>query len=223
MSDGRLTETFTHNRISNAFHLIWDHFKTSYRNKTVILWSLYYAIALCLYVQITAYIQVLWISIDKSQETIYNGAVEAILTLLGALFSLLAGVVHLNFLRKQNQTLIVLVIMSSIQGIFVVLAANSQTLMTCYIFYISYGIAYAFCITICATEIAKNLSDDAYGLVFGINTLLALIVQTSLTLSIVANGLLSPADQYQVYGYFYISLGGVYLAYLTINIVQRKL
>lgn len=220
-NDGKLPETFTHNRITDAFHLIWIHFKTSYKHKTVVLWSFYYAIALCFYIQIIAYIQVLWISIDDTQEVIYNGAVDAILTLLGAGVSLLAGKIHMNFLRKQNQTLLVLIVMSSLQGVFVILAARSNTLMSCYIFYICYGVAYAFCITICATEIAKNLAEDTFGLIFGFNTLIALIVQTIITLSVVSSGFkLSPRGQYQVYGFFYIALGVVYLFKLVVEMFK---
>lgn len=182
------------------------------------LWSFYYAIALCFYIQITAYIQVLWISIDDTQEVIYNGAVDAILTLLGAGVSLLAGKIHMSFLKKQNQTLLVLILMSSLQGVFVIFAATSNTLMSCYIFYICYGVAYAFGITICATEIARNLSEDTFGLIFGFNTLIALTVQTIITLSVVSSGfLLSPRGQYQVYGYFYVSLGVVYLFNLVFD------
>lgn len=207
--------------ILSAFRLIWIHFKTSYTNKMVVLWSFYYAIALCFYIQITAYIQVLWISIDDSQEVIYNGAVDAILTLLGAAVSILAGKIHVNFLKSRVQTLLVLTIISSVQGAFVILAAQSPTLLLCYIFYISFGVAYAFGITICATEIAKSLVDDTFGLVFGFNTLIALIVQTSVTVAVVSNGFkLSPSGQYQVYGYAYIGLGGVYLITLGYDIIK---
>lgn len=187
------------------------------------LWSFYYAIALCFYIQITAYIQVLWISIDDTQEVIYNGAVDAILTLFGAGVSLLAGKIHMNFLKNQNSTLLVLIAMSTLQGLFVVLAATSHSLISCYIFYIFYGVAYAFGITICATEIAKNLEDDTFGLVFGFNTLIALIVQTTITLTVVSSGFkLSPSGQYQVYGYSYIALGCIYLLKLTFEIIKSR-
>lgn len=222
-NDGKLPETFTHNRITDAFYLIWYHFTSSYKCRAVVLWSFYYAIALCFYIQIVAYIQVLYISIDDSQEVIYNGAVDAILTLLGAVVSLLAGKIHLNFLRKQNSMLLVLIIMSTLQGIFVVLAATSHTLMSCYVFYICYGVSYAFCITICAFEIAKNLADDTFGLVFGFNTLIALIVQTLITLTVVSNGFkLSPTGQFQVYGYFYIFLGVIYLLILAFGMIKSR-
>lgn len=207
----------------DAFHLIWVHFKTSYMNKTVLLWSFYYAITLCFYVQITIYIQVLWIAIDDTQEMIYNGAVDAILTLLGAGVSLLAGKFHMNFLKKQNHILLVLIFMSAVQGVFVVMAAQSQTLIACYIFYICFSVAHFFGITICATEIAKKLADDTFGLVFGFNTLIALIIQTIVTLSVVSNGFkLEPSGQYKVYGYAYIVLGGAYLVNLVIDGLKSK-
>lgn len=209
------------NQIISAFYLIWIHFKASYTNKMVILWSFYYAIALCFYIQISAYIQVLWIHIDDTQSVIYNGAVDAILTLLGAGVSILAGKIHINFLKSKMHTSLVLVIMSSIQGTFVIMAAQSETLLPCYIFYVCFGVAYAFGITICATEIAKNLVDDTFGLVFGFNTLIALAVQTIVTLSVVSSGFkLSPTGQYKVYGYAYVMLGGIYLLTLSYDVTK---
>lgn len=192
------------------------HFKTSYRNKTVVLWSFYYAIALCFYIQIAAYIQVLWVEVNHTEESIYNGYVEGLATLLGVGATLAAGKIHMSFLKKKNRTLLVLIFMSSLQGALIVLAAKSQSLLPCYIFYICFGIAYAFGITICATEIARNLAEDTFGLVFGFNTLVALAVQTIVTLSVVSSGFkLSPSGQYQVYGYFYIALAVVYLVILV--------
>lgn len=222
-NDGKLPETFTHNRITDAFYLIWNHFTISYKQKTVILWSIYYAIALCFYIQISAYIQVLYISIDDSQENIYNGAVDAILTAAGAGVSLLAGKIQMNFLKKPNRTLLVLIVMSCLQGVFVLLAATSKSLLPCYIFYICYAVAYAFGITICATEIATHLADDTFGLIFGFNTLMALIVQTTVTLSVVSNGFkLPPSGQFQVYGYCYIFLGAAYLLNLIFDVIKCR-
>ena len=221
ISDEKTTETHTHNRNSNAFFHILDHFKTSYRNRPVILWSVFYSVALCFYIQITAFIQVLYISIDDSQEIIYNGAVDGVLTTFSVAVSLLAGKIHLSFLISQNRIIVVLMVMSSLQGVFVVLAAKSQTLLMCYIFYIIYATLYAFCITICASEIAKKLKDDAFGLVFGFNTFVALIIQTLVTVSVVSSGFkLPPSLQYQVYGCFYLALGVLYFCYFLLRIIK---
>lgn len=208
-------EPTSKNRTKGALNLIWKHFKTSYQNKTVVLWSAYYAIALCFYIQIAAYIQVLWIEVNYTEESIYNGYVDALATLLGVGATLVAGKMHTSFLKKQNRTVLVLIFMSTLQGTLIVLAATSQSLWSCYVFYICFCVAYAFGITICATEIARNLAGDTFGLVFGFNTLVALTIQTIVTLSVVSSGFkLSPSGQYQVYGYFYIALGASYIVVL---------
>jgi solute carrier family 19 (thiamine transporter), member 2/3 len=198
------------NRFHQAFQLIREHFINSFKNHTVIIWSIYYAITVCFYNQIIAYIQVLWITIDDTQK--YNGYVDAILTSSSAIFSLLAGKIHINFLKNQNHALLVLIMMSSLQGIFVIFASMSQSLIACYIYYICYGISYAFGITICATEIASNLPQDTYGLIFGFNTLIGLIIQTIVTYTFVSSGfLLPPREQYEIYSYFFFGLAVIFI------------
>jgi solute carrier family 19 (thiamine transporter), member 2/3 len=55
-------------KVISPFQLLWLHFKSAYTNKQVIKWSIWYALAMCAYFQITAYIQVLWAAIDSTQE-----------------------------------------------------------------------------------------------------------------------------------------------------------
>lgn len=200
------------NRFKEAYRIILRHFTTSYSSRIVIIWSMYYAIAVCFYNQIISYIQVLWITIDDTEDDLYNRAVDAILTTLSVASSLIAGKIHINFLKSESRSLMTMILMSSLQGIFIILASLSQSLIMCYILYICYGICYAFGITICATEIAKNLPDDTYGLIFGFNTLVGLIIQSLVTVTFVSNGfLLSPRAQYQVYSYAFFILAGVFL------------
>ncbi|CAO1414789.1 unnamed protein product [Diamesa serratosioi] len=211
-NDELVPESLTHDRVTNAFALIWMHLKTSYKNPVVFLWSLYYSLCYGLNVQVISYIQLLWQGIDHTQEVIWNGAVEAILTILGAVFTLLAGKFHINMLMKRQKIIIVLVILSFAQGIAVVFAAQSSTLLSCYIAYICFGVLYCFGITIAASEIAKNLFEECFGLVFGLNTLLALTLQTILTLTVVSSGFkLSVVGQFYVYGALYCVLGFIYV------------
>lgn len=145
------------------------------------------------------------------------------LTLLGAAMSLLAGRIQMDFLGSPNWTLLTLIATSSVQGLFVILAATSQSLMACYVFYICYAVSYSFGIAIAATKIAENLADDTFGLVFGFNTLVALIVQTVITLSVVSNGFrLSSSGQFKVYGWFHITLGAAYLIYFLLANLTLK-
>lgn len=56
------------NRCSHAFRLLWSQFRSAYTNVNILLWSLWYAVAMCGYLQVISYIQVLWTEIDNSQE-----------------------------------------------------------------------------------------------------------------------------------------------------------
>lgn len=51
-----------------AFGLLWHHFTISYSDIEVLQWSLWYALGNCGFVQITTYVQVLWDTIDDSQD-----------------------------------------------------------------------------------------------------------------------------------------------------------
>lgn len=66
--------------------------------------------------------------------------------------------------------------------------------------------------------------DDSFALVFGINTLLALIFQTILTVVVVSeNGLaLNIRNQFIVSGGYYLVLGGLYFFVGIIKYVQNK-
>ena len=223
-NDELVPESLTHDRITNAFALIWMHFKNAYKNPVVLLWSLYYALCSGLYVQVISYIQLLWQGIDDTQEIIWNGAVEAILTILGAVFTLLAGKLHINMLWKRQKIIILLVTLSIAQGIAVIFAAQSSKLLTSYIAYVCFGVLYSFGITIAASEIAKNLFEDSFGLIFGLNTLIALSLQTILTLTIVSSGFkLSVVGQFNVYGALYCVLGLLFVFSLFLNLSKVQI
>lgn len=61
--------------------------------------------------------------------------------------------------------------------------------------------------------VAKKLADDSFALVFGINTLIALLFQTIMTVVIVSEtGLkLDPKGQFMVFGAYFIVLSVLFL------------
>ena len=71
-------------------------------------------------------------------------------------------------------------------------------------------------INIYSAEIARHLNDDSYGLVFGINTVLGLILQTILTLLVVSDGgfALNVIEQYSIYAYYFIGVGFLYIIFV---------
>lgn len=74
-----------------------------------------------------------------------------------------------------------------------------------------------------SAEVAKHLEEDSFGLVFGINTLLALVLQTLLTLLVVSEQgfALSVVDQYTILGILFFVLATFYFAALVINLFRK--
>ncbi|XP_052866984.1 thiamine transporter 1-like [Anopheles cruzii] len=217
--DGRAVRTRTR-QLRGAFVLLWVHFRTSFTNRSVLQWSLWYALAMAGYIQIIAYVQALWQSIDESQPAIWNGAVEAALTLLGAIVSLLAGYLHGGFLQPRT-SLFALALVSVGAGGAMLLATETGDLVVSYVAYMVFGVLYAFAITVVSAEIAKNIADDCFGLVFGFNTLVALSLQTLLTFAVTdADGwfALDVFGQFTVFSYYFIALGAIYAAFLIAEI-----
>ncbi len=76
----------------SVFKIILTEAKSSYSKRYVVKWSVWVAASTCLNFQVGNYIQPLWETIHPFEEgEIYNGAVEATTTLLGALFVFAVG------------------------------------------------------------------------------------------------------------------------------------
>lgn len=234
-----------------AFELIYSQLKASYSNRDVQLWSFWYAAGMCGHLQVLSYIQMLWIDIDNRPEVIWNGAVEAITTLLSASVALLASRIHENALNLRRM-LWLIVTLSLLQACGIFVASNTTSRFVSYAGYMAYYIFYTFTITISrlvesqylvtgqdkihsltyyfsshsiSAEIAKHLPEDSYGLIFGINTFLALILQTLLVLVVVTDNFglkLNISEQFDVYTYFYIVLGVIYLIPLAHDALSTR-
>lgn len=189
------------------------HFKNSFRSTYVQKWSLLFALSTCGFIQVLYYAQPLWSVVVENQENqeLYNGGVEAILTVLGASGALLAGVLKVDWKSKGE---FVLTIVTVIQGLALLYMSKTNNIFICYACYVVVGALYHFIITIASSEIAKCIDDESFGLVFGINTFLALAFQTILTALVVNGGVgfaLEPRDQYFVYGFFYLVSAGLFI------------
>ncbi|XP_023017748.2 thiamine transporter 2-like [Leptinotarsa decemlineata] len=209
--DGADEQSFV-SKITSAFVLMGNHFKNSFTNTYVIKWSLWYALSTCGFIQVQTYIQPLWqVIVNDPSTPIYNGAVEAILTVFGFLGALLAGVFKADWRVKGELTL---TICSLLQGFVLLYAARTLNVKHCYICYIAFGALYHFMITVASSEVAKYIRDESYGLVFGVNTFVALIFQSVLTAVVVTKKVgfaLEPRDQYFVYGVFHVCIAVCYV------------
>lgn len=87
----------------------------------------------------------LWKEIDALETNVYNGAVEAIITLLGAAAAIIAG--HMDKKNTQNNTTI-LFLCTMFQAGFVIWASQTSSLYNAYTAYILFGMIYHYMITI---------------------------------------------------------------------------
>lgn len=198
-------------KTKHAFNAMWTHFKHGYANKHIIKWSVWWSLATCGFIQVQVYQQPLWTAIvNDPNQPIYNGLVEAVLTVLGFLGALFAGVLKVDWSKWGD---VVLACCSLVQGFVMLASARTEFVILSYVSYVIFGALYHFVITIASSEIAKYIDEDSYGLIFGINTFAALVFQTILTVIVVTSGIgfaLEPRSQFFVYGLFHVILGAIY-------------
>ncbi|XP_016950075.1 thiamine transporter 1 [Drosophila biarmipes] len=202
----------------NALGLLWLHFRNAYTNPRVIQWSLWYAIGLAGYLQVTYYVQVLWKVIEPEPLIAWNGAVDAVLTALAALCALAAGYLHTGRLRPRT-SLLTLALLSAVEGGCVLICCWTKDIYWSYGGFVLFGALYGFTITVASAEVARNLQEESYGLVFGVNTFVALVFQSLLTMIVVTDtGFeLDAVGQYTVYAFYFIAVGVLYLVSVLVE------
>ncbi|KAG7172261.1 Thiamine transporter 1-like [Homarus americanus] len=149
-----------HAKITKVAGFVWNDFKSAYTNKYLLKWSIWWAFATCGNYQVGNYIQPLWESIAPMDQNdqLYNGAVEAIQTLLSSLAAFSVGYIHFNWELYQ---------------------------------------------------VAKQLTADSYGLVFGINMFASLLLQSVLTFVVVETLEVESSTQASSNEFLYVFLSPV--------------
>jgi len=203
-----------------ASKLLWKHFVSSYSDIEVVQWSLWWALAVCGALQVQQYMQLLWKEIDPLEKNLYYAAVEGAVTLLGALSSFAAG--FLKSKKFQRLGMWVLTICSAVEGMFLLWASRTDSLYHCYFMYIAFGTLHNFMVTVASATIAKRLQDDSFALIFGINTLLAILFQSFLTYIVITALKLTIRAQYDVYSYYFFVLAVFYGIIGVANFVYKK-
>lgn len=97
-------------------------------------------------IQAQSYIQPLWKEIDPNETVLYNGAVEALITLLGAISAFMAGL--LNSKSFNRYEIWILTALMLIEGLLLLWAALTTSLWFCYTSYVIFGMIYHFMITV---------------------------------------------------------------------------
>ncbi|XP_034130899.1 thiamine transporter 2 isoform X2 [Drosophila guanche] len=189
-----------------ALQLLWSHFHSAYTNPMVLQWSLWYAMILAGFLQISTYMQVVWKSYNEPTIA-WNGAVDAALTALSAIFSLLAGYFPASRLKTRTSFLTIAFV-CVLEGGCILLSSWTSNIYYSYLGYVLFGGLFAFAITVASSELASSLVEDSFALVFGFNTFIALLLQCILTFVVVSENVnldLNVFEQFTVYAFYYMS------------------
>ncbi|XP_056613524.1 thiamine transporter 2 [Triplophysa dalaica] len=182
---------------------LWKDFLQCFSSRTLLYWSVWWALATCGYNQTVNYVQALWEHVEPSSNfTVYNGGVEAISNLFGAAAAYGVGFTSADWSLWGEMTLGAL---SALEGGALFAMVFSANIWVCYCGYILFKSLYMLLITIAMYQIAAGLNMERYALVFGANTFCALVFQTILTSVVVdSRGLgLDVVTQFIIYGAYF--------------------
>ncbi|XP_068571865.1 solute carrier family 19 member 3b isoform X2 [Cebidichthys violaceus] len=197
--------------VATAGNLLWQSFRESYSSRSLIYWSLWWALATAGYVQVFNYIQLMWDHIEPSAtSSIYNGGVEAACSLVGAAAAFSVAYIKVTWDVWGE---LALGFFSAIGTGAVFLMALTSSIWACYGAYVIFKSCYMFLITITTFQIASNLSRECYALTFGINTFVALSLQTIVTFIVVDEAALGLdiVTQFIIYGSYYAIISVLFL------------
>ncbi|VDM41303.1 unnamed protein product [Toxocara canis] len=169
------------NGIAAYFHAIWSHFQVFKNNKVVLKWSLWWSLTSCGIYQVYNYVQTLWATMQKDGEDTKNGITECANTLVGALISFLVQYMQINWVKRGE---FVLFLTSSVAAVLIFALSQTTNILFAYILYVAVASIYQMLMTAATANIAAQLDSASYGLVFGWNTFLALVLQTLLTVAV---------------------------------------
>uniref|UniRef100_A0A3B5MS97 Uncharacterized protein n=1 Tax=Xiphophorus couchianus TaxID=32473 RepID=A0A3B5MS97_9TELE len=182
-----------------------------YRCRPLLAWSVWWALATCGYFQIINYAQALWETFYSSQHhEIYNGYVETLSTLLGALAALLVGCLPVDWTHWGE---LLLWVLSLLMAACVFIMTLPKNIWVSYGSYVIFRTIYMLLITVATYQIAASLSMQRYALVFGVNTFGALLLGTLITVVVVDSaGLgLDVVTQFFIYGGYFAVISVVFL------------
>ncbi|XP_067364841.1 solute carrier family 19 member 3b [Channa argus] len=197
--------------MATAGRLLWQSFRDSYSSRHLIYWSLWWALATSGYVQVFNYTQLMWDHIEPSAtSSIYNGGVEAVCSLVGALAAFSVGYIKVTWAVWGE---LALGLFSAVGAGAVFLMALTSSIWACYAGYAIFKSCYMLLITITTFQIASNLSMECYALTFGINTFVALSLQTIITAIVVDEAALGLkiVTQFIIYGSYYAAISVLFL------------
>ncbi|XP_025195930.1 thiamine transporter 2-like [Melanaphis sacchari] len=205
-------KNYENNEVEEEYSVVkelYKDFKQSYSDPYVCKLCFWWAVAMGGYLQVYAYINVLYTYVLEENEdtefTLYNGAAESLNTLIGALSAFTISKVKWNWYSVGD---IFFAIGSIIAAIVLLCCVYCRNLWYIYAFYIIYGMMYQTMLTIAESEVAKRLNKKCYGLIFGFNTFIAVCINTIIIYGVIQGHFIkiNIAQQFLIYTVLYVVL-----------------
>ncbi|CAO4379526.1 unnamed protein product [Caenorhabditis nigoni] len=190
------------------------------KNQELLKWSLWWALASCGVYQVQNYTQSLWKEMQTDPEDVANGVVEFVNTALGAFLSLFIH--HLSIDWTSHGQMILFITSAIIAGLLYV-CSQTQTVMVAYISYVVIASIYHMLITAASANVAKELSSNNHGLIFGCNTFVAVCLQSFLTLIVVDSRFLhlDIRTQFVVYSGYFAVVAIIFAFFFVISLCSK--
>ncbi|VDO23910.1 unnamed protein product [Brugia timori] len=128
---------------------------------------------------VAQYAQSLWGEVQRGDTNSLNGFAEAMYTATAAISILILGLAKINW-DKWGE--LMLATISLIDTLILIVYSRAQSIWIMYVCYIGYRSLYQVMITIAQWNLARKMIGESYGLVFGLNSFTALLLQTLLTI-----------------------------------------
>ncbi|CAL8121790.1 unnamed protein product [Orchesella dallaii] len=216
------TKVSLRQKLQNTKRYMLEDLKSAYGNTYVLKWSIWWAVATAGHLQIINFIQALWeviVTENGSGTQDYNGAVEAAHTLISSILAFGVGHVKISW-KKWGEAL--LSVSACVQCGALIWISRTESLYIAYGCYMIFRILFQVIITVASAEVAQRISDDSFGLIFGINTFIALSLQTIVTLVVADEvGLsMNERDQFLTYGICFGILGAAFIIALIFTLIS---
>ncbi|XP_006737294.1 reduced folate transporter isoform X2 [Leptonychotes weddellii] len=201
--------------------MLWE-LGRNLRSPQLRLWSLWWVFNSAAYYLVVYYVHILWNVVHPTTDStsVYNGGADAASTLLGAITSFSAGFVKIHWALWAK---LVIAGVTALQAMLVFLMYSTSNIWLCYLAFVLFRGAYQFLVPIATFQIASSLSKELCALVFGVNTFLATVLKTIITLIVSdKRGLGLPVhSQFLVYFVYFLVLFGVYLLGAMLVVLQH--
>ncbi|XP_004429784.1 PREDICTED: folate transporter 1 [Ceratotherium simum simum] len=197
-------------RNSTLVRMLWE-LGDNLRLPQLRLWSVWWVFNSAGYYLIVYYVHILWNVVNPTTDTttVYNGGADAASTLLGAITSFAAGFVTIRWALWAE---LVIAGVTAVQAGLIFLMYSTSSIWLCYMAFVLFRGSYQFLVPIATFQIASSLSKELCALVFGVNTFLATVLKTTITLVVSdKRGLgLAVHKQFLIYFAYFLVMSAAY-------------